>query len=84
MVQLELRLLRTTRTKTLLGLSQQELETVRTTREATSIRYDMWDERYIVQRYRILQEHEGDLRIDSRPDDGTEVVILVPIRTATE
>jgi signal transduction histidine kinase len=44
----------------------------------------MWDERYIVQRYRILQEHEGDLRIDSRPDDGTEVVILVPIRTATE
>ncbi len=30
--------------------------------------------------YRIVQEHGGDLRIDSAPGTGTEVVILLPIR----
>ncbi|HJP31181.1 MAG TPA: ATP-binding protein [Candidatus Latescibacteria bacterium] len=34
--------------------------------------------------YRILQEHEGDLHIDSKPGDGTEVTILLPVRTGAK
>ena len=34
--------------------------------------------------YRIVQEHDGDLRIDSTPGEGTEVVILLPVRKAGE
>jgi hypothetical protein len=47
-LQLELRLLRGTRTQTMLGLGQEEFELVRTVREAHSIRYDVWDERYTI------------------------------------
>jgi signal transduction histidine kinase len=32
--------------------------------------------------YRIIQEHEGDLRLESDPGEGTEVLILLPIRDA--
>ena len=32
--------------------------------------------------YRIVQEHDGDLRIDSEPGQGTEVTILLPVRAA--
>ena len=30
--------------------------------------------------YRIVQEHKGDLRIDSVPGQGTEATILLPVR----
>jgi len=34
--------------------------------------------------YRIVQEHEGELRLDSEPGEGTEVTILLPVREAGE
>ena len=34
--------------------------------------------------YRIVQEHDGDLRIDSTPGEGTQVSILLPVREAGE
>lgn len=33
--------------------------------------------------YRIMQEHDGDLRIDSTPGSGTQVSILLPLREAS-
>ena len=34
--------------------------------------------------YRIVQEHSGDLRIDSTPGEGIQVSILLPVREAGE
>jgi len=34
--------------------------------------------------YRIVQEHGGDLQIDSSPGQGTEVTVLLPVRATRE
>ncbi len=55
-LQLELQLLRGTRVRTMLGLGQEEFDIVHTVREAHSIRYDLWGERYTIhQRGRDMQ-----------------------------